>query len=301
MRSLCIGRTVLAVKDYECSQDEEYIPKKELRLWLYVQLTNSCNAACSFCVNAANPSKGCFDVSAFSKTLTQIEPYVSGISLTGGEPMLDIPLLEEVVAAVDAQIDRRIELDLVTNGTELNRLPNLRGLDQFATIHISRHASDDAANRRLMGWRDAPSAAEMASVIRNLPDPGCIVLNCILQKKGVHDLESASEYLEMAASIGAANVSFIGMFQANDYCREHYVSPAALGLYSDARYAMWNHFQDYEYCQCSTGDYKAKDRYIRFYYRCPGAVRSPNYCRQLVYGPDHALRQGFGKAPEVLL
>ena len=108
-------------------------------------------------------------------------------------------------------------------------------------------------------------------------------------------------YLEFAAEIGAANVSFIGMFPSNEYCREQYVSPLAPEIHADDRYTIWNHFHDHEFCQCSTGDYKAKRGYIRFYYRCPGLIEKPDYCQQLVYGPDNVLRQGFGKEAEVEL
>ena len=127
------------------------------------------------------------------------------------------------------------------------------------------------------------------------------VLNCVLQKNGVHNLESVRAYLEMAAEIGAANVSLIGMFLANDYCRENYISPEILDFSGDCRFSIWNHFHDHDYCQCSSGDYKAEAGYVRYYYRCPGNVAKPDYCRQLVYGTDNQLRAGFGDAPTIEL
>lgn len=299
MRTLKIFNTVIPIKDYECSPDGVYLPKSELRLWLYVHITDRCNAACPFCINSEASSEHGFDRSAFSMMLEKISPYVSGISLTGGEPMLDTRLLEDVVAIIDRTVAPDIELDLVTNGTSLDRLPHLRGLERFTTIHLSRHAIDDPVNCRLMRWQAAPSLQTIAGVFRDLPDPGCTVLNCVLQKYGVYDILSISAYLEKAAEIGAANVSFIGMFLANGYCRDNYISPDTLGLQSDERYDIWSRFSDHEYCHCLTGDYRAKERYIRFYYRCPGAVVSP-YCRQLVYGTDNQLRQGFGKAKEIV-
>ena len=102
-------------------------------------------------------------------------------------------------------------------------------------------------------------------------------------------------------SIKAANVSLIGLFHANDYCKENYVSPLALNLETDSRFTIWNHFHDHDFCQCSTGDYKAKSGYIRYYFRCPGNIPTPETCRQLVYRSDNVLRAGFGDAERVEL
>jgi hypothetical protein len=50
MSEIRIGTTALSVKDYECSPDdgqkETYLPKRQLRLWLYVNITSRCNAGC---------------------------------------------------------------------------------------------------------------------------------------------------------------------------------------------------------------------------------------------------------------
>lgn len=293
MREITIGKTVVAVKDYECAQDGDYIPKKEPRLWLYVNLTDACPAACPFCVHA--PDGGTFDIKRFERTLRWVAPHIRGISLTGGEPMLDKGLVEDAVCVINKWVPRETEVDLVTNGVNIAALPELIGIGRFAVLHVSRHAADDTANRRLMRWPQAPSAAQIGEVFSALKDPGMTVLNCVLQAGGIHDLPSVIDYLEFAASLGAANVSFIGMFRANAFCGQNYVSPAAIPFESDARFHIWNRFCDHGYCSCSSGDYHAKAGWIRFYYRCPGDEPAPDYCRQLVYGADNRLRTGFGK------
>lgn len=127
------------------------------------------------------------------------------------------------------------------------------------------------------------------------------VLNCVLQKEGVCDLPSAADYLEFAAEIGAANVCFIGMFKANDYCRRNYISPLDIAFEQDRRFNIWNDFRDHGYCRCSTGDYRASAGWIRYYWRAPGAQPAPDLCRQLVYGADNVLRAGFGDSDEIIL
>ncbi len=302
MGTLQIGHTLLECKDYMCSQDQVYLPKEKLRLWLYINLTDSCPAGCPFCVfSSAEKKKGTLDPDELRRVLLQISPFVSGVSLTGGEPMTDIPLLEEVIQIVQETIPPDIELDMVTNGLNIKKLPDLRGLERVATVHISRHAVDDGQNASLMRWRNAPSSALLKEVFSSLRDPGLTVLNCVLQKNGVHDTSSACEYLEMAAEIRAANVCFIGMFIANDYCRENYISPKVLKFEEEPRITVWNRFHDHEYCECSSGDYKARARYIRYYYRCPGENPGSACCRQLVYGTDNKLRAGFGNAKCIVI
>ena len=303
MGKLQLGGTLLECKDYECSQDDVYPPKEKIRLWLYINLTDVCPAGCPFCVysSAGRNIKKHVDPEKLLKTLSRISPFVSGVTLTGGEPMTNIPLLEEAIQAVRETVPPEIELDMVTNGLNIERLPELCGLERIATVHVSRHAAEDEQNASLMRWKEAPSAEMMKNAFSALKDPGLTVLNCVLQKNGVHDMESVRSYLEMAAGIGAANVSLIGMFLANDYCRENYISPAMLDFSGDQRFTVWNHFHDHEYCQCSTGDYKAKAGYIRYYYRCPANIPGPDCCRQLVYGTDNILRSGFGNAESIIL
>ncbi len=303
MGTIQIGDVSLVCKDYECSQDDFYPPKERLRLWLYICVTDRCPAACDFCVYSASKAGTArhVDPSQLRGVLTQIAPYVSGVSLTGGEPMSDIPLLEDVLQAVCETIPPEIEVDMVTNGLHIQKLPTLRGLERFGTIHVSRHAVDDAENATLMRWDAAPPKSLLKEVFTSLPDPGVTVLNCVLQKSGVHDLDGVCGYLEMAGKIKAANVSLIGMFRANEYCIANYVSPLSLRLESDPRFTFWNHFHDHEYCQCATGDYKSSSGYIRYYFRAPGKTPGPACCRQLVYGTDNRLRDGFRETGRIIL
>ncbi len=210
--------------------------------------------------------------------------------------MTDIPLLEEVIHAVQETIPPEIELDMVTNGLNIRKLAAVRGLERVATVHISRHAAEDKLNASLMHWKNAPGKNELKEAFSSLSDPGMTVLNCVLQKPGVHDRDSVCDYMEMAGEIGAANVSLIGMFLANDFCRENYISPETLHLEGDPRFTVWNHFHDHDYCQCSTGDYLSKSGYVRYYFRSQGKNPPPDCCRQLVYGADNKLRAGFGNA-----
>lgn len=294
MKRIILGDKSFLIKNYYCSEDGSYIQKEDGKLWIYVNVTDICQANCPFCVNPSKSilCKNSFNIESFGRVLKKINPFVYGISLTGGEPMLNTALIEDIVVVVKKSLDSKVELDMVTNGINLDVLPKLRGIQRFSSIHISRHGITDEDNEKLMGWK-SPTEQELRELVHKMPDPGMITFNCVLQKGGVSDLESMADYLEMSARIGVLNTSFIGLFLTNDYCMKHYISPAELDFSKDSRFRLWNHFHDYQYCQCSSGDYLSQNGYVRFYYRCPGNRTAP-YVRQLVYTADNRLLDGFG-------
>ena len=295
MKELQIGKRNLKVKDYFCANDlsGEYISRSDNKLWLYVIITDVCNANCPFCVNPSRKSgKNPFSINDFRQTLENIKPFIYGVSITGGEPMLYPEMVDDVAAVVTEILGTDIELDLVTNGTALDKIPALKMLDRFESIHISRHKTDDAENALLMKAK-TPDIKEIRTLISLLNDPAKIVLNCVMQKNGVSNASEMADYLEMASWAGVRNTSFVGLFMANQFCRDNYISPASIDLSRDKRFRMWNKFTDHGYCSCSSGDYSAVSGNVRFYFRCPGN-RGATYCRQLVYTADNKLLDGFG-------
>lgn len=113
---------------------------------------------------------------------------------------------DDVAELVTEVLGSRVELDLVTNGTNLYEIPKLRMLDSFEGIHISRHMISDDENAKLMGFK-TPTIADIKAVISQLDDPAKIVFNCVMQKGGVSNVKEVSEYLEMAARAGVKNTS----------------------------------------------------------------------------------------------
>ena len=300
MKEIIIGNRSLQIKDYYCSTfDEEYFEREDGKLWLYVNITDICNAKCPFCVNPSKSNgENIFSLKAFKQTLEGISNFVHGFSITGGEPMLYPKLVDEVAMAITDIMGTSVEIDLVTNGTSLNQTAQLKMLKRFESIHISRQKADDIENAVLMRTT-APSIKELKDFISKLDDPAKVVLNCVMQKNGVSNASEMANYLEMAAWAGVRNTSFVGFFIANQFCKDNYVSPASIDLSNDNRFRIWSKFSDYDYCSCSSGDYAAENGKVRFYYRCPGNSKA-NYCRQLVYTADNKLLDGFGGSEIVL-
>ncbi len=293
MKSITIGDQEFRIKDYYCSPDGEYCPKRDGKLWLYVQLTDVCPAACPFCVNPGRRTgETPFDLFAFEETLRRIREHVCGVSFTGGEPMLTPELLDRAILVTREVMGPEVEIDMVTNGIGLELLPGLVSVDCLDSVHLSRHRLQDPENEQLMGIR-TPGKDSIARVISQIKDPGLLVFNCLLSKDGVHSAGTMAEYLEMAADVGVRNTSFIGMMPVNEYCAQQQVQISDAELEKDPRFQLLDRFYDHEYCSCRSGFYQAKRRYVRFYFRSAGEKKAP-YARQLVYTHDNRLLKGFG-------
>lgn len=316
MREIHLGNASLEAKDYYCIAEDSrygYIPKEKLSLWLYVNVTDQCNASCPFCVAEAN-KVGTNHVipEHFFQVLEDIQPCISGISFTGGEPTLNMELLGQLISGTATRIPDTMEIDLVTNGSNLKELSTAPWIDYLTTLHISRHAPDDEANRRLMNF-PAPSITELHRFISSLKDPGQVVFNCVMQRGGVENMEDVASFLDMASELGVQNSSFITMFRANAFCEEHYISGGDFPVmdqkllehwnqkHPESFFQIWNRQRDHSYCCCCSGDYKSSHGSTRFYFRCPGTVPAPEYCRQLVYTANNTLQDGFGIGRKVLM
>lgn len=292
MKRIAIGDHVLEIKDYYCDDGSGYLSRKDGHLWLYVNIADVCNAHCPFCINPCK-SEGAssFSINAFRNTLYKIKDQISGVSITGGEPMLFPELVDDVIGTVTDVFNRYIETDIVTNGFNFNLIKKLKHLDDLDSVHLSRHMIDDTENNSIFGI-PVVTADEIKDVISGLSDPAKVVFNCVLMKNGINSVNAISDYLEFAADLNVSNTSFIGMAPANRFCIENHVDPAGFDFSNDQRFVIWNRFQDHDYCKCSSGSYRAKNRSVRFYYRCVGSKSAP-YARQLVYTADNSLLAGF--------
>jgi radical SAM protein with 4Fe4S-binding SPASM domain len=82
---------------------------------IYLEITNRCNLACSFCQESRRP-KSSMPPAVFSDILRQIRPYTDHLSLhVLGEPLLH-PQLGELL---DRCHERELRVNLTTNGTLL--------------------------------------------------------------------------------------------------------------------------------------------------------------------------------------
>lgn len=294
MKTIKINDQFITIKDYHCSDGTGYLPREDGKLWLYVNLTDVCNGHCAFCINPGRKSgTSPLDLAEFKKTLLFIKDHVYGISITGGEPMLEPMLIDKAIGIVREVFPGNEEIDIVTNGNRFVDILNLRYLNQLDSIHLSRHRLSDEENDVLFGFHTV-TWDELKDTLFRMDDPGAVVLNCVLMKGGIETAEQVEWYLRKALTAGVRNVSFIGMSICNRYCEEHYVDPYDLKLENRDRFHIWSNYNDHGFCSCMSGNYESNSGSIRFYIRGMGNGSIPGYTRQLVYTADNRLLKGFG-------
>ncbi len=310
MTTITVNGISLPVKDYLCRRKESDYMRKPAhlvnRLWLYVNVTNRCNASCPFCI-AGPAGTEVLDPETFLVCFDSVKDHVAGVSLTGGEPMLYPELVNTLILGIRKRAGEALEIDLASNGTNLDTLRELPALEELTAIHLSRHTITDRS-----GENGAfPEEKKIAEFISSLQDPGKVVFNCILSTDSIHDMDGIAQYLDRSIRIGVRNNSFIQMMRPSwnvSWWENHMVRTSSLPLmqdpalqdwnetHRDRQFHIWHREQDYEYCHCATGSYRNAEGSTLFYVRAPGNEKPPDYARQLVYGPDNCLRAGFGKA-----
>ena len=116
-----------------------FVGKKMKFKKIYIEITNRCNLACSFCAKTTRP-KEWMSQKNFLKILKEIQPYTHYIYLhVMGEPLLH-PEINEFIQLAN---ERGFEVNLTTNGTLLDRLSDSTKVRQ---INISLHACKEQTN-----------------------------------------------------------------------------------------------------------------------------------------------------------
>lgn len=295
-----LGAEVVA-KGYTCARNggPHQPVEGRVKLQLSILPTNYCPCACPFCIatDTGNPAR--IDLRRLEGTLVALagENVVRGISITGGEPFVDVPLLDRLIRMVFGIFGTGMEISLNTNGMGLERLGDIRDLSHVDAVHISRHHWDDGVNRALFGGGPVPDAGVLRRAIASISYPELFVLNCMLLKDGVCTAEDAHRYMDFAIDLGAKKVSFITGAPVNDYVRRQTLDYEAVLRADDPALLMTQRFRDFGWCRCQDGVYCSEDgRLIQFYGRKSDSTGC-GYARGLIIGPDGALRAGFGGPP----
>ncbi len=288
----------LTCKGYCCSRDGgPYLPKPEkLQLQLSVCPTSYCPASCPFCIAwPGTAERRRLDPEKLGPVLRELRArdIVRGVSITGGEPFLDVPLLNRVVNLLFDVFGEHLEVTLNTNGMAISRIRELEMLSYIDAIHISRHHYDDRINSRIFGM-ELPDNAELSSVLHSVSFRDIFVLNCILMKDAIGTPEEAHRFLDFAIGAGAGKVCFITAAPVNDFIRRQALNYDEVLREDDPRLLFTQSYRDYELCRCQDGVYVSPSgELIEFYGRRTGATRF-SYVRGLVYDADDHLRAGFG-------
>lgn len=294
----------LTVKNYDCAMNGgEYREKpRPIRLQLFITPTYFCPGNCAFCVaHASRRSRGFLDIEKLRRVLQEMKDadMLRTISITGGEPLYDMELLDEIIELIFEVCGLQTDISINTSGYGLDRIDRIRNLAFLHAIHISRHHYDDEKNQAYFGMK-VPAGAQIAQMMDIVKDPKLFLFNCLLLKDGIGTKEEMIRFLEFAGSIGMPKAGFITPMPVNDYVRANRVSYAELLDRKDHRVLFTTGYCDHEYCHCQDGVYVTREGKLVEWYGRETVYGGAAYVRGFVYGADNILRDGFAADANVL-
>ena len=286
----------IPVKNYLCTNDPNNISVGEYKFNLYIKITDYCNAKCQFCSNqASTPASENIDLDKLELVLRELDSkgILSRISITGGEPLLYIDRLNEVLNKVFEVIPKAF-VTINTNGINFDKIKELDTLSRLEGIHISRHHYDDSINDQQFGVKTA-TLAEIQDLFNSTSNKQLIRLNCLLIRGLINNLKEVKNYLEYASQVGVFRVGFVSLMPTNQYCKDNYIDFNNVFQDFDSNFLSTHHFYDSNICECCNGIYLGKNGNLVEYYARMTKELNCDYMRQLVYTPTNELSLGFGK------
>lgn len=303
-REITVFNKSVKVKNYICSEDGIHYQLKpdKVKLQMSICPTGQCNADCPFCVAGPDKVKGFLDINRLEKTLRGLneQDIIRGISLTGGEPTLDMGLLNETVNLIFDVFGENMEICINTNGSGIADFDKIEKLHMIESVHLSRHHYDEDINRKLFGGSEAvPSNALLKEVITNTPYKDLFVLNCLLMKDYIGNAEGFHRFMDFAIEEGARNASFITLMPVNSFAKAQFIKYDDVIRPDDERIVFTKKYFDRDYCRCQDGIYVSQNGDICEFYGRETLFGTGDYIRGFVYGADNHLRTGFRGEPIV--
>ena len=285
----------IRIRNYACSSIKNQFNKQKMQLNLYIKINDGCNAKCEFCSNRTMQDMGKINLEKLEYVLKYFNErlLLNRISITGGEPMLKIDLLNDVANLIYKVIpDATVTIN--TNGNNLRKIVNLDAVDKIEGIHISRHHYKDEINKKIFGTEVA-SIEDIKYVMNNVKNKKLLRLNCLLMKNNIDNIEEVEKYLEFASNLEIFRVGFVSLMKVNDYSRENFVNFNDIFKCDVINPQTFVHFYDTNICECINGAYISKQgRFTEWYARMTKELNC-EYTRQFVYTSDNKLTTGFGK------
>ena len=182
-----------------------------------IRLTPKCNYRCFFC----HEEGGCQTPAAEWESLRALLLALKAqgrreITFTGGEPLLNKPVLLKALAEI-ASWDVQPEVTLITNASLLDEAV-IAALEQCrkAKVHVSIHDPRTDIYQFVTG-QNRRSAEELKQILRRLSSGNVrLKLNAVLTAEFADDTTALYALLDYAREVGAGTVKFVELLQTKD-------------------------------------------------------------------------------------
>lgn len=295
MKNIELFGQQLSVKDYICSSDKNINIESQPSLRLYVKVTDNCNANCLFCANENAKDFGNLDLKKLEFVIRYLleKHILHGISITGGEPMINPAKLNDLINMI-WNINPSIEVAVSTNGLNIKDFALFDQVNKLESIHVSRHHYLDERNNEIFRAKMA-TVEDIMYLQSKLDDKKIVNINTIIMKNGINNLEEIKKNLNFVANLDVYKNGFVSLMKNNVYSKENYINYNEIFNNLDDNFIIAHRFYSKEYCECIDGMYLASNyKLVEFYARMVKNCNCP-YTLQLVYTSDNRLTAGFNK------
>lgn len=285
------------IKNTRCTKSGEEPKIMNMRLNLYIKITDLCNGKCSVCSNKGNEKKSEIDYEKLKYVIKYLDErhLINRISITGGEPFLDVDRLNKVLNVVYEAKPKAL-VTINTNGFNIKGCLKLDSLSKLYGIHISRHHYDDEMNNKFFGIKTA-SIKDIEDIISKVDNKKLIRLNCLLMKSYINNIDEVQKYLEMVSKLNVFRCGFVSLMPINEESIKEFINYNDIFKDLPDKFQKISNMNDFNICECHNGVYLADNgNVIDYYARMTKELDCP-YARQFVYTSDNHLTVGFNKKP----
>ena len=278
----------IAVKEFDCSLGTLNPERISTFVNLFVKVTNGCNARCLFCSNAdAKPTYKTFDIDKLEDIVLKLKEQsikVNRLNITGGEPSVVSPLVENILQRMDGKVFDDIHLHLNTNGL-LPQSQELMRHPRWDSISMSLHHYDIDKLSELYGCKIPEDAFKFEGV--NMQK---LNVSCNLIKGYIDNPEEAHKMLDFALELGIPRIGFVALMKVNDYCKERFIDLEDIHIDTIPHVYFTKSMNRGKDCKCSNYLYNKDLKILEIYMR---NYANPQYCESSLMFDGEYLRQGF--------
>ena len=278
----------IAVKEFDCSLGTLNPESISPFVNLFVKVTNGCNARCLFCSNAdAKPTYKTFDIDKLEDIVLKLKEQsikVNRLNITGGEPSVVSPLVENILQRMDGKVFDDIHLHLNTNGL-LPQSQELMRHPRWDSISMSLHHYDIDKLSELYGCKIHEDAFKFEEVNKQK-----LNVSCNLIKGYIDNPEEAHKMLDFALELGIPRIGFVALMKVNDYCKERFIDLEDIHIDTIPHVYFTKSMNRGKDCKCSNYLYNKDLKILEIYMR---NYANPQYCESSLMFDGEYLRQGF--------
>ena len=264
------------IEKFECNNQDNFP--------FYINITNACNANCEFCSNGTKNNYKKLDLEELKKILDEISPNIRRISISGGEPLIDLEEIDKLLELVNMY---GIKTTMNTNGTNLLKAQDiLNKYENLYSIHLSRHHYEDDKNNEIFKTKVIPFED-----LKKLELKPKFFINCLLIEGYIDSKEKVVDFLNKVSELNIKRVGFVSMMQVNKFAEENFVDFNDFNFEGDSNFVNAINLKDHDICTCHNYLFFAKNgKVINVFFRY--TKKFGNNRRSLFYDCE-GLKEGY--------